>query len=47
MWTTQRENSRRDSMNPVDIGEIILIVIVFVVGVGGFVYAATHDDKEK
>jgi len=28
----------------VDIGEIILIVIVFVVGVGGFVYAATKED---
>ena len=28
----------------VDIGEVILIVIVFVVGVGGFIYAATKED---
>ena len=28
----------------VDIGEIILIVIFFVVGVGGFIYAATKED---
>ena len=28
----------------VDIGEVILIVIVFVVGVGGFLYAATKED---
>ena len=31
-------------MNGIDIGEIILIVIVFAVGVGGFMYAATKDD---
>ena len=28
----------------VDIAEVILIVIVFVVGVGGFIYAATRED---
>lgn len=28
----------------VDIAEVILIVIVFVVGVGGFVWAATKED---
>jgi len=31
-------------LTAVDIGEIILIVIVFVVGVGGFIYAATKED---
>ena len=31
-------------MSSVDIGEIILLVVVFVVGVGGFVYAATKED---
>ncbi len=29
----------------VDIAEVILIVAVFVVGVGGFMYAALKDDK--
>jgi len=28
----------------VDIAEVILIVIVFVVGVGGFIYVATKED---
>ena len=27
----------------VDIAEVIIIVVVFVVGVGGFIYAATND----
>ena len=31
-------------MSGVDIAELVLIVIVFIVGVGGFVYAATKDD---
>ena len=31
-------------MSAVDIGEIVLVVIVFVVGVGGFVWAATKED---
>jgi len=31
-------------MSGVDIAEIILIVVVFVVGVGGFIYAATKED---
>ena len=33
-------------MSGIDIGEIVLLVIVFVVGVGGFVYAATKDDEK-
>ncbi len=35
---------KRNSMSYVDIGEVILIVAVFIVGVGGFIYAATKDD---
>ena len=33
-------------MSGVDISEVILIVLVFAVGVGGFIYAATSDDKK-
>jgi len=29
-------------MSAVDIGEVVLLVIVFIVGVGGFVWAATR-----
>ena len=31
-------------MSGVDIGEVILLVIVFIVGVGGFLYAALKED---
>ncbi len=31
-------------MSGVDIAEIVLIVLVFAVGVGGFLYVATKDD---
>jgi len=31
----------------VDIGEVVLIVLVFAVGVGGFMYAALKDDDKK
>jgi len=31
-------------MSSIDIAEIILIVAVFAVGVGGFIYAATKED---
>jgi len=31
-------------MSAIDIGEIILIVVVFFIGVGGFIYAATKED---
>jgi hypothetical protein len=33
-------------MSGVDIAEVVLIVIVFVVGVGGFIYAATKDEEK-
>ena len=50
MWSTQRKDRTRNLNNKgyrlagVDIAEIIIIVIVFVVGVGGFLYVATKDD---
>jgi len=50
MWSTQRKdrtrnlNSKGYKLAGVDIAEIILIVVVFVVGVGGFLYAAIKDD---
>jgi hypothetical protein len=28
----------------VDIAEVIIVVAVFIVGVGGFIYAATKED---
>ena len=31
-------------MSGVDIAEVILLVVVFIVGVGGFIYAATKED---
>jgi len=31
-------------MSDVDISEIVLLVIVFAVGVGGFIWAATKED---
>ena len=33
-----------ESLTGVDIAEVILIVAVFIVGVGGFVYIALKDD---
>ena len=33
------------SFSGVDIAEVMLIVIVFAIGVGGFLYAALKDDK--
>lgn len=34
-------------MSGVDIAEIVLLTIVFIVGVGGFLYAALKEDDEK
>jgi hypothetical protein len=33
-------------MSGVDIAEVVLLVIVFAVGVGGFIYAATKDEEK-
>jgi len=30
----------------VDIAEVIIIIVVFAVGVGGFLYAALKDDEK-
>ncbi len=34
-------------MSSVDISEVILIILVFAVGVGGFIYAATKEDDSR
>jgi len=34
-------------MSAVDIGEVVLLVVVFAVGVGGFLYAAIDSEKDK
>jgi hypothetical protein len=31
-------------MSGIDIAEIVILVIVFAIGVGGFLYAATKND---
>ncbi len=33
-------------LSGVDIAEVILLVVVFIVGVGGFIWAATKDDDK-
>ena len=34
-------------MSGVDLFEVILLVVVFVVGAGGFVYVALKDEKKE
>ena len=31
-------------MSDVDISEVVLLIIVFAIGVGGFIWAATKED---
>ena len=31
-------------MSDVDISEVVLLVLVFAIGVGGFIWAATKED---
>ena len=31
-------------MSEIDMVEVVMLVIVFVIGVGGFIYAATKED---
>jgi hypothetical protein len=31
-------------MSSVDIAEVVILVIVFAIGVGGFIYAATKEN---
>jgi hypothetical protein len=33
-------------MSGVDIAEIVILVIVFAIGVGSFIYAATKDEEK-
>jgi hypothetical protein len=35
------------SFSGLDIAEVFLIIVVFVIGVGGFMYAALKDDDKK
>jgi len=35
------------SFSGVDIAEVFLIIIVFTIGVGGFMYAALKDDDKE
>ena len=44
MWTIKRANTKGDCMSGVDIFEIVFLVIVFLVGVIGFVRAATKEE---
>jgi hypothetical protein len=32
-------------VNGVDIAEVVLLVVVFSMGVGGFIYVATREEK--
>jgi len=34
-------------MSGIDMGEIILLVIVFAIGVGGFIWAATKEEDKN
>lgn len=34
-------------MSDVDISEVVLLVIVFAIGVGGFIWAATKEDSKE
>lgn len=43
MWSAKREN-RGENMSYVDIFQIVFLIIVFGVGVIGFIRAATNDD---
>ena len=35
------------SFSAVDIAEVLIIIVVFAIGVGGFMYAALKDDEKK
>ena len=35
------------SFSGVDIAEVVLIIVVFAIGVGSFMYAALKDDDKK
>lgn len=34
-------------LSDVDIGEVILLIMVFAIGVGGFIWAATKEDEKE
>lgn len=43
MWTTKREG---DLMDLVMIFQVVFLVIVVAVGLGGFIYAVRKDDNK-
>ena len=44
MWSTKRANTKGVTMSGVDIFEMVFLVLVFLVGVIGFLKVATKDD---
>jgi hypothetical protein len=44
MWTTQRKNTKGLIMDSIEIFQLIFLIIVFAVGVLGFIKAATKND---
>lgn len=47
MWTVKRERTRGNSMSYIEIFQIVFLIVVFAVGLIGFMKAATNDDDEK
>lgn len=45
MRTAKREDAKRVTMSYIEIFQIVFLIIVFAVGVVGFIRAATKDDK--
>lgn len=41
---SKKKHKKREIMSSVDIAEIVIVVVVFVIGVGSFVYTATKED---
>ena len=44
MWSTQRKNRGGAIMSYLDIFQIAFVTLVFIVGLVGFMKAATSDD---
>lgn len=47
MRTAKREDTKRVNMSYIEIFQIVFLIVVFVVGVIGFIKAATNDDKKS
>jgi hypothetical protein len=44
LWAVKREELRRSLVSSVGVFEVVFLIIVFLVGVIGFIKAATKDD---